>query len=115
MANEMRDRLRQLLLNTNITWETTKIADHLIENGVVVPQWISVKDRLPENHRVVLVVCEGTTIGRGTLMAIGSYGGGFWSLADAEGTLYLTKYMHYIVTHWMPLPELPKGCENNAK
>ena len=37
MANEMRDRLRQLLLNTNITWETTKIAEYLITNGVIVP------------------------------------------------------------------------------
>lgn len=37
MANEMRDRLRELLLNTNITWDTTKIAEYLIENGVVVP------------------------------------------------------------------------------
>ena len=41
-------------------------------------------------------------------MAIGSYSGGFWMIADADGTHYLTKYMRYVVTHWMPLPEPPK-------
>lgn len=35
MVNEMRDRLKQLLRDANITWETTKITDRLIENGVV--------------------------------------------------------------------------------
>ena len=72
-------------------------------------EWISVKDRLPDNHRAVLIVCEGTTIGGATPIAIGSFGGGFWSIADGDGTMYLTKYRHCIVTHWMPLPELPKG------
>jgi hypothetical protein len=70
--------------------------------------WISVEERLPENYGPVLVACEGLTIGGAAPIAIGSYGGGFWSLADADGTCYLTKYMHVVVTHWMPLPEPPK-------
>lgn len=46
-------------------------------------------------------------------MAIGSFGGGLWALGGADGTLYLTKYMQFVVTHWMPLPEQPimKGGE----
>ena len=72
-------------------------------------EWISVEERLPDNHRSVLVACEGLTIGGYAPIAIGSYGGGFWSLADADGTKYLTKYMRCIVTHWMPLPPAPKG------
>jgi hypothetical protein len=77
-------------------------------------EWISVDERLPDNYRAVLVVCESTSISGGTLRVIGSYGGGFWSLADADGTHYLTKYMHCIVTHWMELPEPPmmKGAGN---
>ena len=71
--------------------------------------WISVNERLPDNHRSVLVACEGLTIGGYAPIVIGSYGGGFWSLADADGTKYLTKYMRCVVTHWMPLPEAPKG------
>lgn len=70
-------------------------------------EWISVDERLPNNYRAVLVACEGLTIGGYAPIAIGSYGGGFWSIADADGTMYLTKYMRCIVTHWMPLPEPP--------
>jgi DNA-directed RNA polymerase subunit RPC12/RpoP len=43
MANEMRDRLRGLLLECGVNINTTSIADHLIENGVVVrkqAKWI---------------------------------------------------------------------------
>ncbi len=36
MANEMRDRLRGLLLECGVNINTTSIADHLIENGVIV-------------------------------------------------------------------------------
>ncbi len=72
-------------------------------------EWISVEDRLPDNYRAVLVVAKGTSISGGKLRAIGSYGGGCWSMADADGTMRLTKYMQYIVTHWMELPKVPKG------
>lgn len=37
MANEMRDRLRGLLLECGVNINTTKIADHLITNGVIIP------------------------------------------------------------------------------
>jgi hypothetical protein len=80
----------------------------MLEKGYRKQEWISVEERLPDNYRAVLVACEYTTIGGGARIAIGSYGGGFWSLADADGTHYLTKYMHAIVTHWMELPEAPK-------
>ncbi len=71
-------------------------------------EWIGVEERLPDNHRTVLVACKGITVAGAAPIAVGSYGGGHWFLADAEGTLYLTKYMHIVVTHWMPLPEPPK-------
>ena len=71
-------------------------------------EWISVEERLPDNCRAVLVALEGLTIGGAPAMVIGSYSGGFWMIADADGTHYLTKYMRYVVTHWMPLPEPPK-------
>jgi hypothetical protein len=71
-------------------------------------EWISVKEALPDNQRMVLIACEGTTIGGAAPIAIGSFDGGFWFIADANGTAYLTKYMHVVVTHWMDLPEPPK-------
>jgi len=85
-----------------------RIAGHLYEKCWRKQEWISVEDRLPDNHRMVLVVCESTSISAGALIAIGSYGGGFWSLGGADGTLYLTKYMQFVVSHWMELPEMPK-------
>lgn len=72
-------------------------------------EWISVEERLPDNCRAVLVALEGLTIGGAPAMVIGSYSGGFWMIADADGTHYLTKYMRCVVTHWRPLPEPPKG------
>ncbi len=84
------------------------IAALLINAGYRKQEWISVEERLPDNHRTVLVACKGITVGGAAPIAVGSYGGGHWFLADAEGTLYLTKYMHIVVTHWMPLPEPPK-------
>jgi hypothetical protein len=72
-------------------------------------EWISVEERLPDNCRAVLVALEGLTIGGAPAMVIGSYSGGFWMIADADGTHYLTKYMRCVVTRWMPLPEPPKG------
>jgi hypothetical protein len=89
--------------------QSKDVAVHLYNEGDrKQSEWISVEERLPDNYRAVLVACEYTTIGGGARIAIGSYGGGFWSLADADGTHYLTKYMHAVVTHWMELPEAPK-------
>lgn len=82
--------------------------EELYNAGYRKQEWISVEERLPDNYRCVLVACEGLTIGGYAQMVIGSYGGGFWSLLDADGTAYLTKYMRCVVTHWMPLPEPPK-------
>ena len=89
-----------------------KTMQNLYEMGYRKQEWISVEERLPDNHRTVLVACKGMTIAGAAPIAVGSYGDGHWFLADAEGTLYLTKYMHIVVTHWMPLPEPPKMKED---
>lgn len=95
MANEMRDRLVELLEQKMHPYLADDIADHLIENGVVVPQWISVKDRLPDNEERVLVAVD----------------------SDKSDTKIDTDRMvcrqwvrwGMSVTHWMPLPEPPKA------
>ena len=40
------------------------IADHLIANGVTVQEWISVKDRLPEENEYVMIWCGECQIAR---------------------------------------------------
>lgn len=61
MANEMRDRLRGLLLECGVNINTTSIADHLIKNGVVVPP-CKVGDTVYYPYEYGNVVLEKTVI-----------------------------------------------------
>jgi hypothetical protein len=60
-------------------------------------QWISVKDRLPNIGDPCLVTCHEERY------TIAEYDGIKWT------TLNSIAYYHPIVTHWQPLPEVPKG------
>lgn len=64
-------------------------------------EWISVKDRLPERKQMVLgyTPCDG-------FMFVGIYNGVGWNIITAMRS---TKCMTKTVTHWMQLPEPPKG------
>jgi hypothetical protein len=84
------------------------IADNMIAHGVTVQgatdkdvggKWISVKDRLPENICPVLVALEGLNIA-----FHGWYQDEKWWKVGAGSRPYTQK-----VTHWMPLPQPPKG------
>ena len=58
------------------------------------PKWISVNDRLPEDDDDVLILIYGKIIGVGYRI------NGKWkSQAMVKAP---------VVTHWMPLPEMPK-------
>ena len=87
----------------------TQIADHLIANGVtfatdnnVGSKWISVKDRLPEGDKVVMCYKAGRGIRFGTLLDA-TYADGVQAFMDRDRTFA------FGVTHWMPLPQPPKG------
>ena len=74
------------------------IAEKLISNGVTVQEWIPVKDRLPKNGK------EGVLIAlRWGIVDIGWYEEGQWS------SEFVNEYEDGEVTHWMPLPQPPKG------
>ena len=70
-------------------------ADLLIANGVTVQEWISVKDRLPEKDEIVIICTDNNFIYAGELI------GDTWFLDNDSWTA--------TVTHWMPLPQPPKG------
>ena len=72
------------------------IADHLIANGVTVQEWISVTERLPEEEGDYLIYATVPFNGR-KFMAVMHY----------EKDAYLPIWSD--TTHWMPLPEPPKG------
>lgn len=92
------------------------IADHLISNGVTVQEWIPVTERLPDNKEHDWVLAQ---------------------VVEDNGFMHIPNVMEYrqqrndwldetygwlsehngafTVTHWMPLPEPPKGVLDDAK
>ena len=61
-------------------------------------EWISVKDKLPENKRRVMVYTTQ-----------GAYRIGVFSFVGGEGAVWFRCDRSCITcTHWMPLPEPPK-------
>ena len=112
---DVREKLVELL-DTNCGYvdevEAEVLADHLIASGVTVQGWISVEDKLPEQppNRVD---AQGRS----------------WFTQDIDCIVYDGKIVfaaHYCfqnkcfwyadtlhplnnITHWMPLPQPPKG------
>ena len=86
------------------------IADHLIANGVMVQEWISVKDRLPGKEEYTATTEYGTEYYIRLLIAyktdtveyeIGYYDGYKWM---TEEPIRLLKD----VIAWMPFPNMPQ-------
>jgi len=79
------------------------IANHLIANGVTVQEWIPVTERLPEHFGVFIVAIRVPNEER-----VGKDCADF----DPFAKTWLPSMCWdkgYAVTHWMPLPEPPKG------
>ena len=82
-------------------------ADHLIANGVTIQRWIPVTERLPEGDERVLILCKNGA------MFVGYCGKQYldyerrWRIKTALNSTKLLNIGR--VTHWMPLPEPPKG------
>ena len=110
---DVREKLVELLDNFPVQMEwhdNEELADHLITHGVTVQEWISVKDRLPDNKEHDWVLAQ---------------------VVEDNGFMHIPKVMEYrqqkndwfeetygwlsehngafTVTHWMPLPQPPKG------
>lgn len=74
----------------------------------LVNQWISVKDRLPEEDNEYLAVVDGVIMEVGYtpkqkgLICV-------WSTCDADGFKPLPDDA---VTHWIPMPEPPKDSDD---
>ena len=94
------ENVREALIDVyNRCFDTTDdvdvLAEYISELEARIPQWISVKDRLPENSNIVLV-CVDNIVPEGYVQ-IG------WML----GEFFENKH----VTHWMPLPEPPEDTD----
>ena len=88
-------------------------ADLLIENGVTVQEWISVDDRLPDKTGKYLAVKKR--------IAPDDFGGNRTDIVIIRFFVddgfrmpihipdWINKKINEEVTHWMPIPEIPKG------
>ena len=88
-----------------------KIADYLISNGVTVQEWISVEDRLPETDGIY-IVCDCRLNGNQWIHTDG-FRKASSSWCELHGMYYDDVYGRYSeqdkFTHWMPMPNPPKG------
>ena len=81
------------------TYET--VASYLMSNGVTVQEWISVKDMMPDAGRYVVCIAKRNPFSRFMPMVARIEKNGWVNPITEQ---YISE-----VTHWMPLPELPKG------
>ena len=80
---------------------TEYLADCLINNGVTVQEWISVKDRLPEVGGYVVCIAKRNPFSRFMPMVARIEKNGWVNPITEQ---YISE-----VTHWMPIPHPPKG------
>ena len=95
----VREKLIELLKQIKYV-SVENAANILIDNGVTVQEWISVDDSLPEETINCIVHYQHAYCDNDDYWAIGfcCYDGEKFQVAPA-----------YKVTHWMPLPQPPKG------
>ena len=118
---DVREKLYDLFQDcNNPSWnwfpdnaEMLDMIDYLIANGVTVQdgndnniptKWISVKDRLPEYNDDEFA--DAVLVTDGFVQHMAYFVGGEWRFAESGE---IKEPMWYRITHWMPLPNPPKG------
>lgn len=112
---DVREKLVELLQDeNNPVWRwfpnnaaMMQLADYLISNGVTVQEWISVDDRLPDQSGNVLVIVSGNPQKNITLDC--AYELAEYDPYDGWIMEMWPEWEDAVVTHWMPIPEPPKG------
>ena len=92
--------LRKPIFPHELVDPTEAVADYLLDSGVTVQEWISVTERLPEKGEEVLVFDTRE-----------NWTGFAWLRPDETWTALGFDFPFDLgeVTHWMPLPQPPKG------
>ena len=94
--------LRKPIFPHELVDPTEAVADYLLDSGVTVQEWISVKDMLPDYFTSVLVWCPGNKCIYAAYRNVRQE----WYTFDDTIAGHVVVNM---VTHWMPLPQPPKG------
>ena len=66
--------------------------------SISVPQWISVKDRMPENEKAVILLRRNGKVSRAEVRKTGEL---------VRFRLYSEENDYSPVTHWAPFPAMP--------
>ena len=100
---DVREKLVELIESARYWGSNTseEIAENLLENGVTVQEWISVEDELPEVGGYVVCIAKRNPFSRFMPMVARIEKNGWVNPITEQ---YISE-----VTHWMPLPQPPKG------
>ena len=122
---DVRGKLIDLILDAKRTAPETGsfteyLADYLINNGVTVQEWISVDNRLPEDDekiesyydgrmscKTVLVYTKYGIIIPKNRLSVRTTGNKYLDDQGTDGWIWAGGTEE--VTHWMPMPQPPKG------
>ena len=105
--------LRKPIFPHELVDPTEAVADYLLDSGVTVQEWTSVTDRLPDKTGRYLVLknriapdCLG---GNRTDIVILRFFVDKGFRMPTHIPDWINEEINEEVTHWMPLPEPPKG------
>ena len=100
---DVREKLVELIESARYWGSNTseEIAENLISNGVTVQEWISVEEKLPENGGYVVCIAKRNPFSRFMPMVARIEKNGWVNPITGQ---YISE-----VTHWMPIPQPPKG------
>lgn len=97
-----REKLIELFVKMEINDTIGNQVDYLIANGVTIQKWTPVTERLPEAFLAVLAYCPNG----GNIYGVYLNARSEWHFFDET---VAGAVLQNAVTHWMPLPEPPKG------
>ena len=100
---DVREKLVELIESARYWGSNTseEIADYLIANGVTVQEWVSVEDMLPEAGGYVVCIAKRNPFSRFMPMVARIEKNGWVNPITGQ---YISE-----VTHWMTIPQPPKG------
>ena len=115
---DVREKLIDLILDSKRTDPETGrfaeyLADYLVSNGITVQDWVSVKERLPQENEPEGTLCETVQV----LLNNGKVSVGWcnrrtklwWHMEYDEDYFISKDYDHTPVIAWQPLAQPPKG------
>ena len=102
------DILRKTIFPHELVDKTEAVADYLLDSGVTVQEWISVDDRMPDSCGFPCLLCGENSFGQIRVFE------GFTGYMERGKREWHSNQKDididvWTITHWMPLPNPPKG------